>query len=400
MVKYLYKVGIFLLRKDENKLDLTDLSEKINSKIENFEKFIRLCKNNGNESLFDKEDEIKKSIKDAKNLIITNPILNEEFIKQVNNFKESVSTKEIERIKKIPEKIIKIINESLNTDKEYFNEEWIITSEMTRFHDISAIETLISLKSEIKEPGKNDDENENENDYPFIDIPTLYLYNSLYMLLEINDIYPVIGHNINEFYKENFREYERKIINPPKHIEFYLINILIQKNLNLFDGFMVSFFASAMYKVLLYMNDYLDKHIDEMYSKKISKNQKTTPRKYTIKIQENRDKVLSIYLNSQQIKMSDDWINLIYSVSKNKYSLQEEYNKIFGNTQNDSEANLKKFRIDISNKINKINKRIKENLQIVDKSLKKEDIDKMTLLSLPRSSENLFIDYEIFDIIY
>ena len=104
MVKYLYKVGIFLLRKDENKLDLTDLSEKINSKIENFEKFIRLCKNNGNESLFDKEDEIKKSIKDAKNLIITNPILNEEFIKQVNNFKESVSTKEIERIKKIPEK--------------------------------------------------------------------------------------------------------------------------------------------------------------------------------------------------------------------------------------------------------------------------------------------------------
>ena len=271
---------------------------------------------------------------------------------------------------------------------------------MTRFHDISAIETLISLKSEIKEPGKNDDENENENDYPFIDIPTLYLYNSLYMLLEINDIYPVIGHNINEFYKENFREYERKIINPPKHIEFYLINILIQKNLNLFDGFMVSFFASAMYKVLLYMNDYLDKHIDEMYSKKISKNQKTTPRKYTIKIQENRDKVLSIYLNSQQIKMSDDWINLIYSVSKNKYSLQEEYNKFFGNTQNDSEANLKKFRIDISNKINKINKRIKETLQIVDKSLKKEDIDKMTLLSLPRSSENLFIDYDIFDIIH
>ena len=98
--------------------------------------------------------------------------------------------------------------------------------------------------------------------------------------------------------------------------------------------------------------------------------------------------------------MSDDWINLIYSVSKNKYSLQEEYNKFFGNTQNDSEANLKKFRIDISNKINKINKRIKETLQIVDKSLKKEDIDKMTLLSLPRSSENLFIDYDIFDIIH
>lgn len=80
--------------------------------------------------------------------------------------------------------------------------------------------------------------------------------------------------------------------------------------------------------------------------------------------------------------------------------MKEEYNKFFGNTQNDSEANLKKFRIDISNKINKINKRIKENLQIVDKSLKKEDIDKMTLLSLPRGSENLFIDYEIFDIIY
>ena len=34
------------------------------------------------------------------------------------------------------------------------------------------------------------------------------------------------------------------------------------------------------------------------------------------------------------------------------------------------------------------------------KGVAKEDIDKMTLLSLPRGSENLFIDYEIFDIIY
>lgn len=40
MVKYLYKVGIFLLRKDENKLDLMDLSEKINAQIENFERRI------------------------------------------------------------------------------------------------------------------------------------------------------------------------------------------------------------------------------------------------------------------------------------------------------------------------------------------------------------------------
>lgn len=400
MVKYLYKVSIFLLRKDENKLDLMDLSEKINAQIENFEKVNDIF-NDDEEDFYEGAEDINinimKTIITAKNLIITNPILSEDFIKHVNKFKESVSTKEIERIKKIPEKIFKYIKTSLK-DNEIDDENWIITPSMTKFYDVNAINVYIYDEGNPKK--NNDDFDEEQLNYMYTDVPMLYLYSSLNIIFDTGDKPAILGHSINEFYEENFSKDLLEIINPPENLSFYLINFLIQKNLELDNIFMHLFFASAMYKVLLYMNDYLDNHINEMFSKKISKTPKTTPRKYTIKIQENRDKVLSIYLNSQQIKMSDDWINLIYSVSKNKYSLQEEYNKFFGNTQNDSEANLKKFRIDISNKINKINKRIKENLQIVDKSLKKEDIDKMTLLSLPRGSENLFIDYEIFDIIY
>ncbi len=400
MVKYLYKVGIFLLRKDENKLDLMDLSEKINAQIENFEKVNDIF-NDDEEDFYEGAEDINinimKTIITAKKLIITNPILSEDFIKHVNKFKESVSTKEIERIKKIPEKIFKYIKTSLK-DNEIYDENWIITPSMTKFYDVNAINVYIYDEENSKK--NNDDFDEEQLNYMYTDVPMLYLYSSLNIIYDTGDKPAIIGHSINGFYEENFSNDLLKIINPPENLSFYLINFLIQKNLELDNIFMYLFFASAMWEVLLYMNDYLDNHINEMFSKKISKTQKITPRKYTIKIQENRDKVLSIYLNSQQIKMSDDWINLIYSVSKNKYSLQEEYNKFFGNTQNDSEANLKKFRIDISNKINKINKRIKENLQIVDKSLKKEDIDKMTLLSLPRGSENLFIDYEIFDIIY
>ncbi len=358
-----------------------------NELLENIDKSI----NDFLDDEFEDEEENKKIEKieelmnSSSTLIMDDPILKNKFKKEVSLFLKDASDDEAKmELKEVSSNVIKYLENKLKENKE---NKYVIKCVDKKFFDLDAKEICIHIKNKEKDICEK-----------YLDIPLLFMYSSLG-----DKDYPAsieISPRLIDFYVNIFGGLFDDILFIPEGLAFYVVSFYIKNYFELDTRFSAYFFASAMCEVLSELNKYArtyyarDKYANELNGEKTK-----AETYYTIKIKKDFNGDLSIYLNNKQMDMCKEWIELIYKVGKNKYNLSNHYNVMYGSVPNPI-VDIKYFKTYMSDKINKINTRIRKTLASVDKSLTKSDIAEIRLLLLPRSIGNIVYNEDKFSFIF